>query len=172
MDGRSAAEPMVLSGAVSRAMRAMRAEPARIFTVADLARIANVSPRTLQRQFQTFVGKSPLAALQDIRFEHARRALLRAMPHASVAEIAYRTGFRHLGRFSLDYRRRFGEPPSQTLHRQREVLRSVRLRGNTLAPRGDYPSVAILPIETNDLLKELARGFLDELATALVQTGM
>jgi AraC-like DNA-binding protein len=32
-----------------------------------------------------------------------------------VSEIALRWGFGHFGRFAAEYRRRFGESPSQTL---------------------------------------------------------
>jgi len=38
---------------------------------------------------------------------------------APVAEVAARHGFLHAGRFAADYRRRFGESPSQTLARAR-----------------------------------------------------
>jgi AraC-like DNA-binding protein len=33
----------------------------------------------------------------------------------SVAAVAARWGFTHLGRFAIEYRRRFGSYPSQTL---------------------------------------------------------
>ena len=36
-----------------------------------------------------------------------------------VARLALDYGFAHLGRFSQDYRKLFGEPPSQTLRRSR-----------------------------------------------------
>jgi len=35
----------------------------------------------------------------------------------TVAEVAYRWGFTHLGRFAHDYRARYGEAPSTTLRR-------------------------------------------------------
>ena len=35
----------------------------------------------------------------------------------TVKEVATRWGFSHLGRFSRDYQRRFGEAPSETLSR-------------------------------------------------------
>jgi AraC-like DNA-binding protein len=35
----------------------------------------------------------------------------------TVAEVAYRWGFTHLGRFAHDYRSRYGELPSTTLRR-------------------------------------------------------
>jgi AraC-like DNA-binding protein len=137
MDDRPAAKWRAFPRGIAEVLRAMETEPTRKFTISDLASIAKVSTRTLQRQFRIFVGKSPLATLQDVRVDYARRALLLALPHASVSEIAHRSGFGHLGRFSHHYRERFGEPPSRTLHRQRDILRSVRARVNTLTPRDD-----------------------------------
>jgi AraC-like DNA-binding protein len=49
--------------------------------------------------------------------ERAHRDLQGAEPGdgVSVAALAARWGFTHLGRFAVDYRRRFGTYPSQTL---------------------------------------------------------
>ena len=57
--------------------------------------------------------------LREIRLKRAREALLAADPCSatSVTEIALDSGFVHLGRFSSEYRNRFGESPSQTLRR-------------------------------------------------------
>src|SRR5262245_61413761 len=95
----------VLPRSVSRALNAMRAAPGHALNLADLAALGRVSIRTLQRQFQAFLGKAPLAVLRDIRFEGARRDLLRASSTATVTEIALRCGFSHLGRFSVEYYR-------------------------------------------------------------------
>jgi AraC-like DNA-binding protein len=43
--------------------------------------------------------------------------LVRAQPEESVTEIAMQWGFTHMGRFSIEYRQRFGERPSETLSR-------------------------------------------------------
>jgi len=58
----------------------MRANVERDWSVAELAAAAAVSIRTLQRQFQVFLGKTPGGALREIRFERARRELLQACP--------------------------------------------------------------------------------------------
>jgi AraC-like DNA-binding protein len=56
--------------------------------------------------------------LRERRFEAARAALEAATPEReTVTDIALRHGFSHLGRFSAEYRRRFGERPSETLSR-------------------------------------------------------
>ncbi|WP_238547275.1 helix-turn-helix transcriptional regulator [Actinoplanes friuliensis] len=102
--------------AVRRAAEAMRADAAQPFTVADLAQIAGVSPRSLQDGFQRYLGTSPMAYLRGLRLSRAHQELREAEPgQSSVAEIAYRCGFVHLGRFAAVYRRRYGVSPSQTL---------------------------------------------------------
>ena len=108
----------LLPRGVRRALEAMRANVGRDWSVVDLAAVAGVSSSTLQRQFQIFLGKTPGAALRDIRFESARRELLQGLPDAKVMDVALRCGFPHCGRFSIEYRRRYGETPSQTLKRQ------------------------------------------------------
>jgi AraC-like DNA-binding protein len=51
------------------------------------------------------------------RLSEARRALLAAdCKRVTVTEIATSFGFLELGRFSVEYRKVFGENPSQTLH--------------------------------------------------------
>ena len=48
--------------------------------------------------------------------EHAHRDLQTAIPGgAGAAALAARWGFTHLGRFAVEYRRRYGSSPSQTL---------------------------------------------------------
>ena len=102
--------------AVRRAAEAMRADPGHSFTVADLARIASVSPRSLQDGFQRYLNTSPMAYLRELRLSLAHEELRRTDPRdGTVTEIAYRCGFVHLGRFAVRYRRRYGVSPSQTL---------------------------------------------------------
>jgi AraC-like DNA-binding protein len=107
---------LAASRAVRRAVEAVRADAARSFTVADLAHIAGVSPRSLQDGFQRYLGTSPMAYLREVRLSLAHQQLREAGPEQStVTEIAYRCGFVHLGRFAALYRRRYGVSPSQTL---------------------------------------------------------
>ena len=58
--------------------------------------------------------------LRDARLRQVRQALLRADPEACVTGIAMNSGFAHMGRFSVAYRRQFGESPSQTLKRRKD----------------------------------------------------
>lgn len=83
--------------------------------VSDLCRATGVSERTLRYTFLDKFGIAPKAYLMARQLGLARRALRRADPHSdSVAEIAGRFGFWHMGQFAADYRRQFGELPSAT----------------------------------------------------------
>lgn len=86
-------------------------------TVAELCEALGVSRRTLQNSFQATWGMGPLAWLNVLRLNAVRRHLKTA---ASVTEAATQFGFWHFGHFAEDYRRLFGERPSQTLRRLRE----------------------------------------------------
>ena len=85
-------------------------------SLADVARTAGVSTRTLSRAFSARHGVGPMVFLRRRRLEAARRDLSAAVPgEVSVTTVAMRYGFAHLGRFAVDFRRCFGESPSETL---------------------------------------------------------
>jgi AraC-like DNA-binding protein len=86
--------------------------------IAELATRAGVSPRTVERAFLR-TGCTPLEYLRGVRLERARRMLVEPGPDLTVAEAAAAAGIAHLGRFATEFRRRFGELPSQTLVRSR-----------------------------------------------------
>jgi AraC-like DNA-binding protein/tetratricopeptide (TPR) repeat protein len=157
---------------VRRALDAMRANVGRDWNVTDLAAVAGVSTRTLQRQFRVFLGKAPRATLRDVRFESARRELLRGLPDAKVTNVALRCGFPHCGRFSVEYRRRYGETPSQTLRRQAVFVGTLTSMPSLVVSRRDRPTIALGPIDTSPENSEIARSMADELATALTRAGV
>ena len=102
---------------VKRAIEAMHADPSHPFTMTELAGIAGCSVRTLQEGFRRHVGRTPTALLRDIRLTRAHDDLRSADPDAvTVAQVACRWGFTHLGRFAAAHRARFAVPPSTTLH--------------------------------------------------------
>jgi transcriptional regulator GlxA family with amidase domain len=85
--------------------------------ISALCRALKVSERTLRKTFHKIRGRSPCRHLRMLRLSEARRALLAAdRKLATVTEIATGCGFLELGRFSVEYRKVFGESPSQTLH--------------------------------------------------------
>jgi AraC-like DNA-binding protein len=85
--------------------------------ISALCRTLAVSERTLRKAFHKIHGLPPCRYLRMLRLAQARRALLSAdSRRVTVTEIATGFGFVELGRFSVEYRKVFGETPSQTLH--------------------------------------------------------
>ena len=81
------------------------------FSIAGVARHCGVSWRTLQKAFMEFRGVTPVAHARNVRLDHAHRALAEG---CGVADVAARFGFGSPTTFSLEYRKRFGQPPSRT----------------------------------------------------------
>lgn len=76
-----------------------------------------VSERTLRKAFNEIYGVPPCRRLRMLRLLHARKGLLAADGElTTVTSVATASGFSELGRFSVEYRKAFGESPSQTLN--------------------------------------------------------
>lgn len=163
---------LLLPRCVRRALDAIHANVGRSWTVMELAAVAGVSGRTLQRQFLAFLGKTPRAVVRDIGFERARRELLRGAPGAKVTDIALRSGFPHCGRFSVEYRRRYGETPSRTLKRQGVFAAAFAQTPSFLVSPRDWPMVGFDGIEAVPENREIAENIADNLAFALTRAGL
>jgi len=101
---------------VQRVFEQVSAYPTENFSVAQLAEMAETTFQQLRKAFNECVGMAPTAWLRTRRLNLARQDLLVARTDdISVAEIAMRYSFWHLGRFSETYRNLFLEYPSQTL---------------------------------------------------------
>lgn len=102
---------------VRRAAEALETDPARAWTVAEIAAVAGCGIRSLQAGFRTEFGVGPMEYLRGIRLDVIHDELQACDPNGThtVTEIATRWGVTHLGRFSAAYRRRFGEAPRHTL---------------------------------------------------------
>lgn len=84
-------------------------------TVERLAEIANVGTRSIFRYFRQVHGSTPLDFMKTLRLQEARRGLQNPTDATSVSSEALRCGFNNMGHFAKDYRRKFGELPSDTL---------------------------------------------------------
>ncbi len=111
-------ERRIASRDIRRAIDYMHANLDAPVTIADISLTAGVAGRTLFKHFRDVRGVSPMQYLRNVRFEKARQELLNTKAGMSVTEIATRWGFGHLGRFAVEYRKRFGESPSETLWRR------------------------------------------------------
>ena len=74
--------------AIDRVVEAIQRAPDRGYTLADLARLAGTSARSLQYGFQGRYGTTPMRYLRQVRLDRARDDLAQA--HGSVADVAYR----------------------------------------------------------------------------------
>ena len=95
-----------------RALDFLHANLCEPIRVEEIAREAGLNVRSLQLGFKSVFGMSPMRYLHDVRLDAARYRLARRYDRESVTEVAYSVGFSHLGRFSQDYRVRFGVSPS------------------------------------------------------------
>ncbi|MCQ3806938.1 MAG: helix-turn-helix domain-containing protein [Acidimicrobiia bacterium] len=118
------ASPSAADGSSSRSLDLFRRTKAAMVdslseqtTISELASRLHASRRSVEHAFQESVGVSPNRFRRLLRLNHARRLLERG--GHSVTEAAMDSGLFHLGRFSAEYRRLFGEKPSDTARRSR-----------------------------------------------------
>lgn len=109
---------------VEEYIRAHLQEP---LTIERLAEFGNVSPSTLFAAFKHCHGVTPMVFVRQLRLERVRMDLIGAEAgngpgRSSVTDIALKWGFAHLGRFSMEYKRAFGESPSESLRTRRETI--------------------------------------------------
>jgi AraC family ethanolamine operon transcriptional activator len=84
-------------------------------TVLDLCKRLRVSRRTLQSSFLDVTGVTPSAYLRALRLNEVRRLLQKTPADAlTIGDAASKFCFFHLSHFAADYRKLFGELPSQT----------------------------------------------------------
>jgi AraC-like DNA-binding protein len=106
--------------AVRTAVGLMETDPTMPWTVAALARKCEISTRALQSGFRHHLDVSPMGYLRAVRLRRAHDDLRAADPYTeSVAAIAHRWGFQHLGRFAAAHEAEYGQTPSQTLRSSR-----------------------------------------------------
>jgi AraC-like DNA-binding protein len=103
---------------VKRAIDYIEAHLDSVVTLADIVAASQVPGRTLFKHFKDYRGASPMRYLRIARLKKVREALQRAEPERDIAQVAMRWQFDHMGRFAVEYRKRFGESPSETLRRR------------------------------------------------------
>ncbi len=117
-DGRHSPPARERSACLRAAMEVINGCGPECLTVRDICTRARVSERTLQYAFKDRFKMGPKAFLQAWRLDRVRRELANSpRPAPAIADVANRYGFWHMGQFAADYRRMFGELPSQTRKR-------------------------------------------------------
>ena len=91
-----------------------------------MCNIANVSARSLFRQFKKDRGYTPAQFAKQVRLTRAREMLERSEETESVVGVALKCGFQNPGHFASDYRIAFGELPSDTLKKSAKARPSIR----------------------------------------------
>jgi AraC-like DNA-binding protein len=84
--------------------------PGEDHTLAELARLACMSPSTLRLKFQAVYGCSVFSWLRERRLELAREYLMQG---GSVQQAAHSVGYRHATNFATAFRERYGISPSE-----------------------------------------------------------
>ncbi len=113
-DGRARRPEQIVRKAEERYLASQGAS----LSLADLCAATRVSQTTLYRAFHAVCGESPLAYFHKRGLTDARRALIKSPEYrGAVKHTALSVGLTEFGRFSVEYRRLFGESPSATLRR-------------------------------------------------------
>ena len=95
---------------IAQAAQLMEANVEEPLSLEELAQLADVSQRQLQRLFRRILGITPAQYYTTVRLRHARELLLQtAMP---VMDVTVACGFHSPCHFSRAYRAQFGHPPS------------------------------------------------------------
>ena len=93
------------------ALTALFQEPARAWTLPELARLCHLSRATFARQFQERLGRSASDLLTDIRMTLAANELRKSS--MSTAAVADRVGYQSEAAFQRAFKQRIGVTPAQ-----------------------------------------------------------
>jgi len=98
-----------LPAGLARALTWLRANLNESVHLDQLAQIADVHPRTLERHFRRFLDTTPHGWVRRVRLVRARQELINGDRETSITGVALDSGFSQLGRFAAQYREHFGE---------------------------------------------------------------
>jgi AraC-like DNA-binding protein len=116
----TAASPGLVRGLadarLTGAIRAMHEEPARAWTVAELANVSALSRSAFFDRFSRTVGLAPMEYMLTWRMALAKDLLRHN--EGGIAEIAERVGYSSASTFSVAFSRHVGRPPTQYAREQ------------------------------------------------------
>ena len=108
----AATSPPPRPTAITAIVDAIHDDPARAWTLGQMAALGGTSGRRLQETFRQWLDSTPMDYVTQIRLQRAHTDLA-GDPTESISNIAARWGFSSASRFAAAYRRRYGSPPSQ-----------------------------------------------------------
>ena len=111
--------PKFRAAALERALEVLSAYDRMPDTVETLCDLAGASWSTLQRAFREEFDVGPKTYMKSRRLAAVQAELVKCGPDTVIRDVANRWGFWHMGSFAADYRKQFGELPSETLRRVR-----------------------------------------------------
>ena len=101
--------------ALIKCLELIRAVPREgMLSLPELCKESRVSERTLQYAFKDRFGLSPKEYMKNYNLRMVKNRLDRGLRHANIQDIAAEFGFWHMGQFAADYKRHFGELPSES----------------------------------------------------------
>jgi transcriptional regulator GlxA family with amidase domain len=81
------------------------------YSVRDVARSVNLSPRRLGQLFRRDVGVSPMKFLKNLRMAKAQSLLESSF--LTIKEVTFESGFADVSHFVRDFKQCFGVTPSE-----------------------------------------------------------
>jgi AraC-like DNA-binding protein len=99
-----------------RSIAAMNADPARPWTVGQLADVANMSRSAFSARFRDVLGETPMRLLAAIRLKLAARRMLEG---SSLLEAATESGYGTEESFNRAFKRHFGTTPGRWMRERR-----------------------------------------------------
>lgn len=105
----------MVSHAVLRAKKIFEADIDRKWTIQDLSLETGVSARALQEGFKRDTGISPLSYLRHLRLQRAYNLIKDSASPFNITELAMRSGYSNVGRFSSAFKNSFGVYPSELM---------------------------------------------------------
>jgi AraC-like DNA-binding protein len=129
---------------VRRAEEFFRRHVGESVSISQLSSVAGVSERSLRNAFYQVYTTSPKRYLRIWQLHQVRHTLRDLHgPQATVTDVATFHGFFELGRFAGEYKALFGEAPSQTLQRARNLGGAHEPPGIAGAAGGRCASVSL-----------------------------
>ena len=98
--------------AIELAQQYIRAHLSEKITMLNLRNASGYSDRSLQLLFKRRFNKTPFEFIEEERLVLAYSLIKRHKSTKKTTDIALNVGFKHLGRFSVKFKARFGIHPS------------------------------------------------------------
>lgn len=80
-------------------------------SIVSLAEMCGITPEYFRKIFKNFMGMSPVRYINNLRITRSRELLLTGL--YSVGEVCFMSGFHDESRFSREFKKNTGVPPSE-----------------------------------------------------------